>query len=619
MGNLNILLDYLTDYRIRILMYHNISNDSQDPWAVSPQKFAAQMDWLKNHGYNILSLSQALTVFHSGNIRRKSIVLTFDDGYVDFLENAVPVLRNHTFPATLFIVAAETGSVNYWRSPELQRPLLSWKQIREIAEMGYEIGSHGLHHRDLTRLTYNDLKTEITGSKDLIENCLGVTVTAFSYPWGKHDVRIENAIQDAGYDCAVTVGSTLDNGPETNRFHLHRRTMERKDSLATFARKVGGHDVLYRAVQNFIRGVSPFVKAQKKLPSHDDDGAIRVKIIPRVTFGIIVLNGEPFIKYCLRQIYPFAHEIIVVEGAYWASAAIATPDGHSVDHTLEELYRFKEEEDPRGIVQIITKTGLWDGLTQQCQAWTERATGDYIWAVDIDEFYHPENIQTIMELLDSQPSITMVSFKLIQFCFGFDYVLHSGRDLQRHGIMECRRLFKWGPGYRYIEHEPPTVVDPDGCDVRKIKYFNNEQTARLGIYIYHYTAIFKSQVESKARIYALRGWSGKSENAIPWAENWVSLRDPFHLNLEYKYYTWLERFTGTHPPEIIRLQHDIPSGKIKMYMRNNTDVEHLLFSRHYRRKKMIVQFWERIRNQLEQYFHLPWSALRALAGYDFMS
>lgn len=612
-SKLKILVDCLTDYRTQILMYHNISNDSLDPWAVSLQQFAAQMDWLKRHKYSILSLSQALMDFHSGNVRRKSIVLTFDDGYADFLENAVPILRNHAFPATVFIVAGKVGGVSDWRSPELQKSLLNWKEIREIARMGYEIGSHGLYHRDLTSLCFKDLKMEINISKELIENSIGVPANAFSYPWGKRDARVENAVQEAGYDCAVMVGSTLANGPETNRFHLQRKTMERAGSLAEFTQKVGGHDELFRVLQHRIKEKLFFLKDRGKLLFHDKADVTRENPVPRITFGIIVLNGEPFIKYCLRQLYPFAHEIIVVEGAYWASAANADSEGHSIDNTLEELHCFKREEDSRGIVQIVTKNGLWESLTVQCQAFAARATGDYLWQVDVDEFYKPENMQTVINLLAADPSVTMVSFKLIQFCFGFDYVLHSGRDLQRHGIMECRRVFKWGPGYKYVEHEPPTVVDHSGCDVGKINYLNNKQMARLGIHIYHYTSIFEIQMKSKARAYALRGWRGKSENAISCAENWISLNDPFHLQLEQKYYTWLERFTDIHPPEIIRLRQDIKSGKIKMSMRNNADVERLFSSPRYKLGKICVQLWECIRSQFERYFSLPRLKLRERA------
>ncbi len=233
---------------------------------------------------------------------------------------------------------------------------------------------------------------------------------------------------------------------------------------------------------------------------------------PKISFGIIVLNGMPFISHNLRAIYPFAHEILIVEGAYSASKDSATPEGHSIDNTLEELERFQKEEDPRKIIKIITKDGLWDGLTEQCQAWTEKVTGDFIWAIDIDEFYRPEDMQTIVSMLAKDPSITMMSFKLIQFCFNFDYTIHSGRDFFRHGIMECRRIFKFEPGYKYIQHEPPTVINEKGVDLKNIRYIDNQKTSALGIYIYHYTAIFKNQIELKAKAYSKRGWKGKSEH-----------------------------------------------------------------------------------------------------------
>ena len=80
---------------------------------------------------------------------------------------------------------------------------------------------------------------------------------------------------------------------------------------------------------------------------------------PKITFGIIVLNGEPFTRYCLRSIYPYAYEIIVVEGGHEDAKVVSTPDGHSIDGTLETLRRFKSEEDPENKVQIVTRDGLW--------------------------------------------------------------------------------------------------------------------------------------------------------------------------------------------------------------------------------------------------------------------
>jgi len=137
--------------------------------------------------------------------------------------------------------------------------------------------------------------------------------------------------------------------------------------------------------------------------------------LPKVTFGIIVLNGEPFTRYCLRALYPFAHEIIVVEGAAPAAAKVATLDGHSTDGTLEILYRFKAEEDPQDKVQIITREGFWSEKDEQSQAYAKRATGDYLWQVDIDEFYDPRDMQTILGMLRDDSEITAVSFEQVTF------------------------------------------------------------------------------------------------------------------------------------------------------------------------------------------------------------
>ena len=252
MGRLKILVDYLSDHRTRILMYHNIVDSASDPWAVPPRVFALQMDWLATHGYTVLSLRQVLDNFDSGKVRRKSIVLTFDDGYADFLKNAVPILSEYQYPATLFIVAGAVGGVSGWRASKLQTPLLNWEEIQEIAKMGYEIGSHGLYHQNLTKLCDKDLETEVEISKELIEDHIGTSVSAFSYPWGAYGIREIDSVKRAGYDCAVTVGSKWENGPETDRFRLERKTMQRGDSLGEFARKVGGHERFHKKMRHML-------------------------------------------------------------------------------------------------------------------------------------------------------------------------------------------------------------------------------------------------------------------------------------------------------------------------------------------------------------------------------
>lgn len=136
----------------------------------------------------------------------------------------------------------------------------------------------------------------------------------------------------------------------------------------------------------------------------------------RFTFGMIVLNGEPFIKYNLRALYPFAHQIIVVEGANYNSTHCATVGGHSLDETMKILREFKDFEDPENKVVIVTAedeghpNGFWPGeKDEQSQAYAKRATGNWLWQIDVDEFYMESDMRSIIKMLEEDPSISTIS------------------------------------------------------------------------------------------------------------------------------------------------------------------------------------------------------------------
>src|SRR5690606_423004 len=107
----------------------------------------------------------------------------------------------------------------------------------------------------------------------------------------------------------------------------------------------------------------------------------------RISYVMNVLNGEPFITYQLRSIYPFAHQIVIVEGAYRKFAHAATPDAHSTDRTRELIRAFP---DPERKIALIEREGFWSDRLDMCNAFLPRVTGDAIWQVDADEFYMPE-------------------------------------------------------------------------------------------------------------------------------------------------------------------------------------------------------------------------------------
>ena len=302
----------------------------------------------------------------------------------------------------------------------------------------------------------------------------------------------------------------------------------------------------------------------------------------RITFGMIVLNGEPFLRYNLRALYPFAHQVIVVEGASPSAAAIATLNGHSTDGTLETLRAFKHNEDPEDKVVIVTaqdeghEDGFWRDKNEMSRAYAKRATGNYLWQVDSDEFYHEEQIRRLMELLATERP-DAVSFPMLTFWGSTRYITNSFY-LVRDNAREYHRLFAWDPGYSYATHFPPTVLDDRGINLRRKLWFQARQLEKRGIFLYHYSLLFPQQVYNKVSYYKAR-----ERNAIDTWEDVVyrRLEKPFRAHNVYRHIGWLERFDGVHPASVIAMMSDIEVGNIDIQTRDCADVERLLSDSRY--------------------------------------
>lgn len=298
------------------------------------------------------------------------------------------------------------------------------------------------------------------------------------------------------------------------------------------------------------------------------------RALPSISFGMIVLNGRPFLTHNLRALYPFAAQIIIVEGAVQAAAALADSQGHSRDGSLQELYRFKAEEDPENKCMIVTKDGLWSEKDEQSQAYAHLATGDYLWQVDVDEFYQPDDMATVLRYLRDHPDVTLLTFPHLLFWGSPDYVVNGWYLMREQAYI--RRVFKWGPGYQYAEHRPPLVRDAQGRDLFAIKPAGGKEFAARGIYMYHYSLLFPEQVRRKSRYYEAASWS-PLKKATAWAEDvYMNLGRPYRVHNSYQYPSWLERSPVPSPPQIQALWDDVETGKIDMVRRNNQDVEALL-------------------------------------------
>lgn len=314
---------------------------------------------------------------------------------------------------------------------------------------------------------------------------------------------------------------------------------------------------------------------------------------PKITFGMIVLNGEPFTRYCLRAIYPHAYEIIVVEGAVEKARSIATPDGHSTDSTRETLASFKAHEDPENKVKIISQDGFWADKTVMSQAYTKVATGDYLWQVDSDEFYLDEDIEKIRHQLAKNPKIDGASFRWLVFWGSEQYITDGWMLRSTQGF---NRLFRWEQGSDYDHYGPdpkgPTVTTPDGFRVTDGNWLGADDLAQQGIYLYHFSLVFPSQVLKKSKGYA-EGVSPRVDNSqmYDWAQqNWLTLKNPFRVHNRYQFISWLERYKGPLPQAAIEMFNEIRSGKIECEMREMDDAIRIERSRYYRFKRAFIRF-----------------------------
>ncbi len=195
---------------IPILMYHSISRPPDGARLrglyVRPGAFAYQMALLKWLGYRGLTMTEAMPYLNGGREGRVAVI-TFDDGYRDNLEAALPVLARHGHHATCYIVSGRVGGYNDWDASSLgvRKPLMDRVQLRRWLDAGMEAGAHSRRHAFLTQLGDAALWDEVAGSKAELEDTLGVSVSQFCYPYGAEDRRVREIAARAGFTAAVTV------------------------------------------------------------------------------------------------------------------------------------------------------------------------------------------------------------------------------------------------------------------------------------------------------------------------------------------------------------------------------------------------------------------------------
>ena len=204
-------------YSLPIMMYHSVNPRSIPTMKlliVKPETFDRQMQFLKNHRYNVIKLEDAASLIREKKrIPFRTVAITFDDGYKDNYVYAFPILKKYNLPATIFIIVNEVG-----------RPdRLNWKEIEEMQASGViTFGSHTLSSTPLIDIKSEaEVKRQIVESKRILEEKLGRHVAAFSYPEGRFSEKIKQMVIDAGYELAVATSPGRKHSP--NDIYLLKR------------------------------------------------------------------------------------------------------------------------------------------------------------------------------------------------------------------------------------------------------------------------------------------------------------------------------------------------------------------------------------------------------------
>ncbi len=206
------MLNQLEKKKIPIIMYHSIScspNQRFKQFTVPPAVFAEQIAYLYNHQYTPITVTQLINARSQYRflLPERPVVLTFDDGFADFLTDALPVLKRYGFFATLYIATAFINGTSLWlqKMGEGARLMLTWEQLAEISMSGIECGAHSHSHPQLDTLPRSVARDEILHSKERLEDHLGQEIFSFAYPYGYNTSRVRQLVREVGYTSACAV------------------------------------------------------------------------------------------------------------------------------------------------------------------------------------------------------------------------------------------------------------------------------------------------------------------------------------------------------------------------------------------------------------------------------
>lgn len=216
---------------IPVLMYHSIAYEKGNDLRVPPEKFRQELQIIKDNGFTPITLDELYSHFNDeAALPQKPIVLTFDDGYKDNCENALPILKEFGFKATVFVITCQTDdSTDYMTSA----------QLKEMNANGVDVESHTVTHPHLKDLSYDKQLVELRDSKAKLEKILNKKINYIAYPYGSYNDDTIKLAQSLGYKMALTTNEGQAN-KDQGIYTLDRMYISASNSLDYFKKQITG-------------------------------------------------------------------------------------------------------------------------------------------------------------------------------------------------------------------------------------------------------------------------------------------------------------------------------------------------------------------------------------------
>lgn len=272
-----------------------------------------------------------------------------------------------------------------------------------------------------------------------------------------------------------------------------------------------------------------------------------------VTFVMIVCNGDDFLKECLECVYPYAHSICIAEGATrkWMKA-LGWSNPRSQDNTLDIINKFPDSKCKIKLANSVSAYSDKDNQINRAMRLVPRDT-DYIWELDADELYRDRDLKHMMGIL-AKKRVTYVEMNMYNFFKNIDTIAYGTKKGIWGYDTPVPRIFRYHPGAMFSKHRPPTLLNENGINVKKIKPMLSYNPNNIKAY--HYSYVTNKQVESKIKYYErvfkkpyVDEWYKKVW--LRWDDNRDAVESRFSVHpssLGYK----TKSFHGRHPKPIMK-------------------------------------------------------------------